>query len=99
MNILGGLLLTQTAVNIRCSHYKSMFRCMRIPMMLLALTAFNTKCTIMAFQPRPQRTARMTTLRFQYDEVRVGVAVLENNMNYMGKRLERIELELKEVKN
>jgi chaperonin cofactor prefoldin len=66
---------------------------MRIPMMLLGLMAFDTKCTITAFQPRSQRTARMTTLRFQhsFDDLPVAVAVLENKMNAMTKTLERVE--------
>jgi hypothetical protein len=79
---------------------------MRIPMLLLlALTAFGTECTMLAFQPRPQHTNRMTALRFTHDsdDMRVRLAVLETNMNSMGKTLERIELcektELKEVKN
>lgn len=49
------------------------------------------------FQPGPQRTTRMPTLRFSNDSdgVRVRVAALETNMNSMGKTLERIELSRK----
>jgi hypothetical protein len=67
---------------------------MHIPMMMLVLTAFDTKCTVVALQPRPQRTTRMMTSRFSHDsgDVRVRLAVLETNMNSMGKTLERIEL-------
>jgi chaperonin cofactor prefoldin len=70
-----------------------MFLWMRIPMMLVGLMAFDTKCTVMAFQPRPQRTTRMTTLRSQNspDDLPVKVAVLENRMDWMMKTLERIE--------
>jgi tetrahydromethanopterin S-methyltransferase subunit G len=66
---------------------------MRIPVMLLGLMAFDTKCAITAFQPRPQRTACMTTLRFQHssDDLPVRVAVLEDRMDAMTKTLERIE--------
>jgi hypothetical protein len=76
-------------------------RMRRIPKMLLALTAFDMKCTTMAFQPHPQHTARMMTLRFQHDshDERL-VRALEDNTS----TLKRIELamgsmktELKEV--
>jgi chaperonin cofactor prefoldin len=70
-----------------------MFLWMLIPVMLLGLMAFDTKCTVMAFQPRRQRTTRMTTLRSQNspDDLPVKVAVLENRMDWMTRTLERIE--------
>jgi hypothetical protein len=82
-----------TTVSVTPERKMFLWWMMRIPMMLLGLMAFNTKCTMMAFQPRPQRTARMTTLRFQHssDDLPVRVAVLETSMNAMTKTLERIE--------
>jgi hypothetical protein len=67
---------------------------MHILKMMLVLTAFDTKCTAVAFQPCPQRTTRMTTLRSarDSDDTRVRLAVLETKMNSMGKTLGRIEL-------
>jgi hypothetical protein len=81
-----------------------MFLRMCIAVMLLALTTFDTKCTTMAFQPRPQRAARMMTLRFQHDSQDERLAALERAMEDNTSTLKRIELamgsmktELKEV--
>jgi hypothetical protein len=77
---------------------------MHIPMMMLVLTAFDTKCTVVAFQPRPQRTSSsrfdsaMSRFSHDSDDMRVRLAVLETNMNLMGKTLERIEKDIGEVR-
>jgi hypothetical protein len=99
MNIHRGLLLAQTAVISSPSHklqgsavptIRKMFRYICIPMMLLAFTTFDTKCT------HPECTAPMTTLRFTHDSDDM------RETDSMGKTLERIEYcgktELKEVK-
>jgi hypothetical protein len=77
-----------------------MFPCSmrRIPIMLLALAllAFNTKCTAMAFQPRPQRATRlMATLRSQHDSDNERSEILERmelSTDNMELRIDNMEL-------
>jgi hypothetical protein len=79
-----------------------MFLCSirRIPMMLLAVTAFDAKYTAMAFQPRPQRAARvMTTLRSQHDSDDERLTAIDTKLAVLDSTAVRTETDIKEMKS